>query len=69
MREQRQFVFHLTKEEHIPIARSSYSGALNSEDRATIVQQVVEELAVSVKKKSYDTWKQANHPIFLKNAS
>jgi Transposase DDE domain len=57
MREQLQHLFHLTDEEQMPIARSSYSDALNSEARATVVQQVVTELAVLAKEKLPDRLK------------
>lgn len=57
MREQIQHLFHLADEEQMPIARSSYSDALNSEVRATVVQQVVSELAVLAKAKLPDRLK------------
>jgi Transposase DDE domain len=44
MREQLQHLFHLADEEHMPIARSSYSDALNSEQRASVVANVVVQL-------------------------
>ena len=57
MREQIQHLFHIADEEQMPIARSSYSDALNSEVRATVVQQVVTELAVLAKAKLPDRLK------------
>jgi hypothetical protein len=57
MREQIQHLFHITNEEHMPIARSSYSDALNSENRATVVQQVVAELVALAKENLPDRLK------------
>ena len=57
MREQIQYLFHLTDEEQVPIARSSYSDALNCAVRATVVQQVVAELVVLAKENLPDRLK------------
>lgn len=46
LREQIQQWFHLADKEQTPIARSSYSDALNSKSRADVVKKVVSELVV-----------------------
>ena len=44
MREQLQQMFHIANEEKMPIARASYSEALNCQARALVLQNVVREL-------------------------
>ena len=44
LREHIQHFFHLAEEDQIPIPRSTYSDALNSNARATVLQSAVDAL-------------------------
>lgn len=49
MRELIQQLFHLANEEQAPVARASYSDAINSESRAIVVKKAVSELVEQTK--------------------
>ena len=73
MREQVQQFFHIVESVDMPVPRSTYSDALNSTSRCTILQNVVKALADIARKRLPDRFEKiselGNRPIFAIDGS
>ena len=73
MREQVQRFFHLAESVDMPVPRSTYSDALNSASRCTILQNVVKALADIARKRLPDRFEKiselGSRPIFAVDGS